>query len=511
LTIGGTVAFIAILYRISQKPTDLGLWGLAIGAELLVNLTAEWLDAPLAYRLISTMILGFGTLLIGEWWQRDPDREIHWTSFSGVPLFYAAVALLIGHLNFTAITGLATIAVAGLALLLGRRSATMLPASMLGLVAISIGAYETLIHWMMQSTGGKPGDGITLLAMLAAIIGLGYCSFRKPLHQWLYIPKPAILIGVILHWATGWIVGLSALAFGLSPTGEWLWIGTMAILASTATWQGRRKSILIYPALLQWSSAIAFLLKQVLPDEFFLSWIGLFAALFMGGIYVLPWEDWGWDAKPWHNGSLSLPVIASVLTIGDISVPALLLIGGSYGGLAWQQQRIRLSYWGVGFACWGLWRWLGELAVSESVWYVAVLSLAIVYIVEVEPIMQGAPARSQRHLMRCGAIGLFCLTLFYQGTIAGFWSVITIVIGLGFIALGIARRTRAYLYMGTLTFLLAVLRTLWLFVLDYSLLLWAIGIAIGILLIWIAATFESRRSQTIAFVQYWLDELAEWE
>jgi hypothetical protein len=77
--------------------------------------------------------------------------------------------------------------------------------------------------------------------------------------------------------------------------------------------------------------------------------------------------------------------------------------------------------------------------------------------------------------------------------------------------LGIARRTRAYLYMGTLTFLFAVLRTLWLFVLDYSLLLWAIGIAIGILLIWIAATFESRRSQTIAFVQYWLDELAEWE
>jgi hypothetical protein len=134
-----------------------------------------------------------------------------------------------------------------------------------------------------------------------------------------------------------------------------------------------------------------------------------------------------------------------------------------------------------------------------------------VYIIEVEPTVQGPPAKPQRHLMRCGAIGLFCLTLFYQGTIAGFWSVITIVIGLGFIALGIARRTRAYLYMGTLTFLLAVLRTLWLFVLDYSLLLWAIGIAIGILLIWIAATFESRRSQTIAFVQYWLDELAEWE
>jgi hypothetical protein len=511
MTIGGTVAFIAILYRISQKPTDLGLWGLAIGAELLVNLTAEWLDAPLAYRLISTMILGFGTLLIGEWWQRDPDREIHWTSFSGVPLFYAAVALLIGHLNFTAITGLATIAVAVLVLLLGRRSATMLPASILGLVAISIGAYEALIHWMMQATGGQTGDGATLLAMLAAILGLGYCICRKPLHERLYIPKPAILIGVILHWATGWIVGLSALAFGISSTGEWLWIGTMAILASTATWQGRRKSILIYPALLQWSSAIAFLLKQVLPDEFFLSWIGLFAALFMGVIYVLPWENWGWEAKPWHNGSLSLPVIAAVITIVDISVPALLLIGGSYGLLAWQQQRIRLSYWGVGFACWGLWRWLGELAVSESVWYVAVLSVAMMYIIEVEPALQVTNAKQQRHLMRCAAIGLFCLTLFYQGLITGYWSVITIGIALGLITVGILRRTRAYLYVGTLTFFVAILRTLWVFVFDYSLLLWAIGIAIGILLIWIAATFESRRSQTIAFVQYWLDELAEWE
>jgi hypothetical protein len=200
-----------------------------------------------------------------------------------------------------------------------------------------------------------------------------------------------------------------------------------------------------------------------------------------------------------------------VITIVDISVPALLLIGGSYGLLAWQQQRIRLSYWGVGFACWGLWRWLGELAVSESVWYVAVLSVAMMYIIEVEPALQVTNAKQQRHLMRCAAIGLFCLTLFYQGLITGYWSVITIGIALGLITVGILRRTRAYLYVGTLTFFVAILRTLWVFVFDYSLLLWAIGIAIGILLIWIAATFESRRSQTIAFVQYWLDELAEWE
>jgi hypothetical protein len=54
---------------------------------------------------------------------------------------------------------------------------------------------------------------------------------------------------------------------------------------------------------------------------------------------------------------------------------------------------------------------------------------------------------------------------------------------------------------------MAILRTLGIFVLDYSLLLWAIGT----LLIWVAATFESRRSQTIALVRHWIDALAEWE
>jgi hypothetical protein len=34
---------------------------------------------------------------------------------------------------------------------------------------------------------------------------------------------------------------------------------------------------------------------------------------------------------------------------------------------------------------------------------------------------------------------------------------------------------------------------------------------LGLLLIWIAATFEARRSRAIAFVQYWIGELEGWE
>jgi hypothetical protein len=34
---------------------------------------------------------------------------------------------------------------------------------------------------------------------------------------------------------------------------------------------------------------------------------------------------------------------------------------------------------------------------------------------------------------------------------------------------------------------------------------------LGLVLIWIAATFEARRSQAIALVQYWIAELEAWE
>jgi hypothetical protein len=59
-------------------------------------------------------------------------------------------------------------------------------------------------------------------------------------------------------------------------------------------------------------------------------------------------------------------------------------------------------------------------------------------------------------------------------------------------------------------FMLAVLRQLWLFISSESLLLWVLGIGLGLLLIWIAATFEARRSQTIALLQSWANELDRW-
>jgi uncharacterized membrane protein YhdT len=55
-----------------------------------------------------------------------------------------------------------------------------------------------------------------------------------------------------------------------------------------------------------------------------------------------------------------------------------------------------------------------------------------------------------------------------------------------------------------------VLLQVWQFVQSYSLALWAIGIVVGILFIWVAATFEARRTQMIALMRYWVDEIEDW-
>jgi hypothetical protein len=77
--------------------------------------------------------------------------------------------------------------------------------------------------------------------------------------------------------------------------------------------------------------------------------------------------------------------------------------------------------------------------------------------------------------------------------------------------IGILLRIRAFLYVGTVAFIAKILRLVWLYIADESLVLWALGIALGLLLIWIAATFEARRAQVTALLQYWVGELEQWQ
>jgi hypothetical protein len=522
LTAATAMTTAAIAYRVWQQPTNLGLLGVTWGVEILVGCSAEIAGAPMAYRAIANLILGLGTQLIGERWLRKrPDTPLR-LSINGLPCLYAGLGWLLGHTSFTPTTGLYTLATA--AIILGMShpldltpttaTQTAAPTGRAGrylsLIGFSVGAYELLIYQLLHAKGGAMGDSIVILAGLAAVIALSYQIAQRPLRHYFQI-SPDQLTGVTdLHWALGSAGLLLALVTDLSSV--WLWSGVTLALAVYGLWQGRRRSELwLYAGIWQILGAIGYLLWRHLPIGLWDAWAAVLACFGAVVLYFGPWEAGGWDREPGRRSASLLPGLMVGLTAPTINIPALLMTAGFYAWLAQTYLQIRLSYISVGLAGWAICRWLSEAGVTEFLWYMAVFSAAVLYVAQVDPALTPATAKEQRHWLRSFAVGSFSLVAFYQ--LDGNWLNGLLLVGLGLagVAAGLTMRVRAYLYVGTLLFVAAVLRQLWLFIGDHSQLLWALGIALGILLIWIAATFESRRSQAVALVQYWLAELEAWQ
>jgi hypothetical protein len=92
------------------------------------------------------------------------------------------------------------------------------------------------------------------------------------------------------------------------------------------------------------------------------------------------------------------------------------------------------------------------------------------------------------------------MTQQWIGTLTGTLSLLTIFAGLSL-------KIRAFLYVGTTTFLLNIFYQFGLLIFDYPFSKWLVALGAGISLIWIAATFETRREQ----IQAWFQELQQWE
>jgi hypothetical protein len=85
------------------------------------------------------------------------------------------------------------------------------------------------------------------------------------------------------------------------------------------------------------------------------------------------------------------------------------------------------------------------------------------------------------------------------------------LIGLTFVLAGIALQVRAFLLIGTATLLLTGGEQVISFSQAYPFAKWAIALVAGIVLIAIAASFESRRDQMISTFQTWRSRFQEWE
>jgi hypothetical protein len=555
--LAAAVLLIATSYRIWQSRLQGGLYLPAWSVELLLLSGIAANGRSLDTVGVANLALGLLSQLAGDWWANNriyrlptapgqnsqsptppaqfptppPSAGGYPRSFHLIPLLYALLGLILMHRTFTATTGLCTLAAAVLVMGVGRRHISLKFLAALSLLGVSFGAYELLIYQLSLVQGENAGDGLVLLAALGAALAIALRLLLPWVAAYLRLTPWEVLAIAHIHWLIANTFLLFALFTPRSSTAEWQWLGVSAFLAAYSLSLANHQtsptvplpptspppSLWTYPGIFQSLLTLAYLLHLLLPDTFLLEWGGTIAAITGCVLYLAPWHRWGWEQTPWRNSAAVLPGLVTVLTAGSISLQGLLIVAAFYAWLARMEQRVRLSYLSVVLADWAILRYLYQQNSTEPLWQAAVLSASLLYGAQIDPALRSPSEREKRHWLRCLPTGLVCLTAFYQAEV-GMDQVPPILVGmlaiglaLGFILAGILLQVRAFLYVGTITFILQILRQMWRFIGDYSLLLWATGIGVGLLLIWIAATFEARRTQVSTLLNYWTSELDNWD
>ncbi|HEY9851963.1 MAG TPA: hypothetical protein V6D28_20990 [Leptolyngbyaceae cyanobacterium] len=510
------ITWLGLAYRTWQQPNNWGIYLLGWGLELF---TAEMLGVvgrSLVNLSIANIALGLITQLLGDWWRRRVGTNNFYNSFHVIPVLYGILAAGLRWGFFSNWSGLTTVGIALIAIGVGRRSRKLKPLVFLGLLGISVSAYEILFYQLSLLSGGGLGDGLIAMAALGTSIMYVYRVLSPWLLTYLNISLEELKIVAHLHWAWSSFLLISA---SLNPIKSSILVGlaTGIFLIRYAIFQGRnhpKQSIAeiwiylgiaeIFAMRLYWMNTP---IAQLFADPL-VPWRAAIATLPAIFIYLLPWENWGWPKRPWQVAAFVWPLVMILETSLVIHPTALLIVAGFYILLAQFQRQIRFTYLSALLIDWALWRWLSDLRFTNALWYVIPLGLSLLYIAQVDPDLKLPAQKESRHNLRLLAVGTICFvslwTEQWTGLVSGTIAILVIFAGL-------ALRIRAFLYMGTIAFLINA--TVQLVILNniYSFLKWLIGLIVGILFIWIAATFETRREQIITLLRNWINELQNWE
>lgn len=505
-----------ILYRTCRQFSPWSMYALAWCLELLVAVGLSLVDRNTINLAVANIALGLFTQLLGDLWRRrNPDRTIL-PSIHVIPLVYGLLGLILRSHAFTNWTGLTVLGASLIAIGIGRRQQEFKPLVYLGLIGVSISAYESLLYQLSLTTGGAFGDGLIVLATLGTTLTYIYRILAPWLSNYLGLTNAEIKVFAHLHWLlSSWLL-ISASA-NVIKSGLNLGLVTGALLVQYAWLQARNNvdrkwgEIWIY---LGWLEAFGIRLYWInTPLVKYISgplgpWKVALASVFAYLIYVIPWESWGWQKKTWKIIASLIPIVAIVESPDKFYPVSLLIAAGFYIFLAWEQRQVRFTYISVAIIDWILLRWFSQMGLSQPEGYFTPLGLSLLYIMQFEPMLKLPEQKALRHNLRMLATGLICgvplWTQQYSGLVAGAFSLVTIAAGLGL-------RVRAFLFVGTGIFLVNVFYQLVVLIFDYPLIKWAIGLAFGIVFIWIAATFETRRDRIAAFVQHWVVQLQSWD
>ncbi|NCS03080.1 MAG: hypothetical protein GPJ06_13410 [Microcystis aeruginosa G13-11] len=503
----------AIAYRSYLEPSNWGIYGVGWSLELftieVLNLTKQSLIAL----AIANILLGLLTQLLGDWWHRYHRREML-NSWNILPLLYGALGAALRWGFFSSWTGLSSLGLVLIAIGVGRRSPAGKPLLYLGIGGISISAYELLFY---QIADLSQGDQFLAMAALAASLVYGYRLLSPWLAGYLHLTGSELKLVAHLHWALGSCLLLGALFYPVAVN-QLLGLATGIFLTRYAIWQGRNHpdqaiaEIWVYLGILEATGIGVYAANTIPLMEFFsqylVSWWGVIASGVAVFTYLLPWRLWGWPPRPWQFLALVLPGLALGGSLDKLNPLSLLVVAGFYAWLAWLRQQPRWRYLTLLLVHWAIALWLADFSLATPFAYSSLVGLSLLCLVWIEPTCQGRQGKSLRHLLRLLGTGIIASAALWfdhqTGILPGILSLVAIFAGL-------ALRIRAFLYLGTFTFVANAFYQLVILISLYPLLKWIIGLLVGVSLLSIAGNFETRRTQLTSLLQNWLRDLQEWD
>ncbi len=501
-------------YRLYQQVHPWVGYGLVWSLEVGLALSALFSPNPWLTLGLGNAVLGTLALLLLVW------RQAWGTALVGVPLFYGVIGALVGlGTSLTAFTGWMSVALGGIGLGVGCRRERWQPLTYVGMGIITLGLYQFLVYQLLQLPAGKPGDGWMVLAGLAVVLSYAYTGLRVGLSHWLvrwHVPVLAVTRMGHGHWGLAVLLAAIRFAFPTSTNGVISNAIILILCGIYALGYGRQAGRWVWGGLATLLAAWGDILVLVVPEGALVNWAGTGASVLGVLLLSAPWDSWGWaDVRPWQQVGLLIPGVNVLLLAGiaggEMVTWANLWVTAAF--YAWSAKRdVRRSYVSLLLLDWGLVKFLREQGWRTFLIYGLIVGVSLLYIAQVDPHWQAGNTRQRRHFLRCVATGLLGVTAIWESQGAWMPGLLTMGLGLGLAGLGLGLRVRAYLFVGTVIFTLQALIQVWIFITTYSILLWALGLGLGMAMLWVAATFETRRTQVMALMQtFFQTELARWE
>ncbi|MDJ0508351.1 MAG: hypothetical protein QNJ64_03700 [Crocosphaera sp.] len=455
-------------------------------------------------------------------------------SFQLVPVYFAILAILWRFNSFNAYTGLITIIAALIGIIVTYPLFIRKIYTYIFLGLITVGIDEFFIYRMTEGMGTNLPNRLLLMGLVTAIISVIYLF----LEFFLISKNRSYLVNLSLiefakiahvHWAIASIlktigVASAALIFRLNNTSPYLnplTVSVSLLLSFYAFIQGRSpiqsinndqsntfKKIWIYVGFIDIASTLIFyrLIWENLSflDSYYAGIFGIIALI----IYNIPWINFGWNAKPWQEISLLLPTVLASVTTRIISYESLLLVALFYGQVAINKKNLRWTYLSLVFINWAIINFLIEIQWLNQLTISLIIGLFILHIAQFDPFFRQGSHSNLRYYLRLLGIGVINITglIYYQiiGTVPILISLITIGWGLGL-------KIKAFLYVGTSTFIITIVYQLILLSFEYAPLKWILGLTLGMILIMIAAMVEKRRQKIPSILQNWIEVFRQWK